>query len=274
MAQDAKKTKFFRIATEGATTDGRTIDRAMLEQMASSYDPKTYGARINMEHIRGYTPDSAFRAYGDVIALKAEEQDGKMRLLAQLSPTKDLVALTNEQRQKVYTSMEVDPDFAGTGEAYLVGLAVTDNPASLGTEMLQFSAKHKAYDARKQRPENLFSAAIEADIEIEDEDAPPRTSDAGKSLFSKVRGLLNRKEATDDQRFSDLSQSVVALAESQSAVLEQLEKFNTNVDELKRAQKDGEKRHSELVQKLSRTDSSPQQRPTSTGSDNGAQTDC
>ncbi|WP_175742727.1 GPO family capsid scaffolding protein [Burkholderia ambifaria] len=272
MAQDAKKTKFFRIATEGATTDGRTIDRTMLEQMASSYDPKTYGARINMEHIRGMYPDGTFRAYGDVIALKAEEQDGKMRLLAQLSPTKDLVAMTTEQRQKVYTSMEVDPDFADTGEAYLVGLAVTDNPASLGTDMLAFSAKHKAFDTRKQRPENLFSAAIEADIEFEDE--TPRTSDAGKSLFSKVRGLLNRKEASDDQRFSDLSQSVVALAESQGQVLEQLEKFNTNFDELKRAQQDGDKRHSELVQKLSRTDSSTQRRPTSTGSDNGAQTEC
>lgn len=272
MAQDAKKTKFFCIATEGATTDGRNIDRKMLEQMARNYDPKKYGARINMEHIRGYTPDSTFRAYGDVEALKTDELDGKMRLLAQLDPTKDLIAMTNDQRQKVYTSMEVDPDFAGTGEAYLVGLAVTDNPASLGTEMLQFSAKHKAYDARKQRPENLFSAAVEAEIEFEED--VPRTGDAGKSLFSKVRDMLNRKGATDDQRFSDLSQSVVALAESQSQVLEQLEKFNTNVDELKRAQKDGEKRHSELVQKLSRTDSSPQQRPTSTGNDNGAQTDC
>ncbi|HDR9512322.1 TPA: GPO family capsid scaffolding protein, partial [Burkholderia cepacia] len=105
MAQDTTKTKFFCIATEGATTDGRKIDRAMLEQMASSYDPKTYGARINMEHIRGMYPDSAFRAYGDVIALKTEEQDGKLRLLAQLSPTKDLVEMTTEQRQKVYSSM-------------------------------------------------------------------------------------------------------------------------------------------------------------------------
>ncbi|MDY7792151.1 GPO family capsid scaffolding protein [Burkholderia ubonensis] len=272
MAQDAKKTKFFCIATEGATTDGRKIDRKMLEQMASNYDPKKYGARINMEHIRGMYPDSAFRAYGDVIALKTDEQDGKTRLLAQLSPTKDLIAMTTEQRQKVYTSMEVDPDFAGTGEAYLVGLAVTDNPASLGTEMLEFSAKSKALDKRKQRPENLFSASVEADIEL-DEDAV-RTNDAGKSLFSKVLGLLNRKEATDDQRFSDLSQSVVALAESQSQVLEQLEKYNASFDELKRAQQDGDKRHSELVQKLSRTDSSTQQRPTSTGSDNAAQTDC
>ncbi|KVP62542.1 phage capsid protein [Burkholderia ubonensis] len=272
MTQDAKTTKFFCIATEGATTDGRNIDRKMLEQMASNYDPKKYGARINMEHIRGMYPDSAFRAYGDVIALKAEEQDGKMRLLAQISPTKDLIAMTTEQRQKVYTSMEVDPNFAGTGEAYLVGLAVTDNPASLGTEMLAFSAKNRAFDTRKQRPENLFSAAVEADIELEDD--TPRTSDAGKSLFSKVRGLLNRKEASDDQRFSDLSQSVVALAESQSQVLEQLEKFNTNFSELQRAQQAGDKRHSDLVEKLSRTDGSTRQRPTSTGNDTAEQTDC
>ncbi|MBN3816290.1 GPO family capsid scaffolding protein [Paraburkholderia sp. Se-20369] len=272
MAQDAKKTKFFCIATEGATTDGRTIDRKMLEQMASNYDPKKYGARINMEHIRGTYPDSAFRAYGDVEALKTDELDGKMRLLAQLDPTKDLIVMTTDQRQKVYTSMEVDPDFAGTGEAYLVGLAVTDNPASLGTEMLQFSAKHKAYDARKQRPENLYSAAVEAEIELED--VAPRTSDAGKSLFSKVRGLLTRKAASDDQRFSDISQSVIELAESQSQVLEQLEKFNTNFAELQRAQQTGDQRHNELVVKLSRTDSSTQQRPTSTGADTAAQTDC
>ncbi|KWI64078.1 phage capsid protein [Burkholderia stagnalis] len=272
MAQDAKKTKFFCIATEGATTDGRNIDRTMLEQMASNYDPKKYGARINMEHIRGMYPDSAFRAYGDVIALKTDEQDGKLRLLAQLSPTKDLVEMTTAQRQKVYSSMEVDPDFAGTGEAYLVGLAVTDNPASLGTDMLAFSAKHKTFDARKQRPENLFSAAVEADIEFED--GAPRTSDVGKALYSKVRSLLTRKEATDDQRFSDLSQSIVALAESQGQVLEQLETFNTNFAELQRAQQAGDKRHNELVVKLSRTDSSAQQRPTSTGGDTAAQTDC
>lgn len=272
MAKDSKKTKFFRIATEGATTDGRTIDRAMLEQMASTYDPDVYGARINMEHIRGIHPESSFRSYGDVIALKAEEQDGKMRLLAQLSPTKELVELTTEQRQKVYTSMEIEPDFAKTGEAYLVALAVTDNPASLGTEMLKFSAKSRVLDARKQRPENLFSAAIEVEIELEDE--APRANDAGKKMFSKVRSLLNRKEASDDHRFSDLSQSVIALAENQSQVLEQLEKFNASFDELKRAQKAGDKRHDDLVVKLSRTDNSTQQRPTATGGDDAAQTDC
>jgi hypothetical protein len=48
-----KKFKSFRVATEGATTDGRTITRAWLSQMAKNYNPATYGARVNMEHIRG-----------------------------------------------------------------------------------------------------------------------------------------------------------------------------------------------------------------------------
>ncbi|PTR05019.1 capsid scaffolding serine peptidase GPO, partial [Novosphingobium sp. GV055] len=37
------KTKPFLLATAGSTVDGRTIDDAMLQQIASSYDPKTYG---------------------------------------------------------------------------------------------------------------------------------------------------------------------------------------------------------------------------------------
>jgi acyl-coenzyme A thioesterase PaaI-like protein len=62
------KTKPFLLATAGSTVDGRSIDDAMLEQMVSSYDPKTYGARLNIEHVRS-APDGPFRAYGDVLEL-------------------------------------------------------------------------------------------------------------------------------------------------------------------------------------------------------------
>ena len=41
------------LATAGSTVDGRSIDARDLEQIAASYDPKTYGARVNIEHIRG-----------------------------------------------------------------------------------------------------------------------------------------------------------------------------------------------------------------------------
>ena len=65
----SKKSRFFRVAVEGATSDGRTIDRDWLLQIAKHYNPKVYGARVNMEHIRGYGPNSDFRAYGDVLAI-------------------------------------------------------------------------------------------------------------------------------------------------------------------------------------------------------------
>ena len=142
----AQKSKFFRVAVDGATTDGRTIDRSWIEQMARNFDPQKYGARIWLEHIRGIYPDSDFRAYGDVTAVKAEEVtiDGKKKLalFAQIAPLPDLVAMTTKNKQKVYTSIEVNPKFADTGEAYLVGLGVTDSPASLGTDVLSFAAQN------------------------------------------------------------------------------------------------------------------------------------
>ena len=104
MSTTAKKpvSKFFRVAVEGATSDGRVIDRAMLEQIAASYDPKVYGARINVEHIRGLSPSSEFRAYGDVLAVKTEEVEiggvKKLALFAQISPTDELVGIDNATR--------------------------------------------------------------------------------------------------------------------------------------------------------------------------------
>ncbi|EHL6040227.1 GPO family capsid scaffolding protein [Escherichia coli] len=48
------KAKRFRIGVEGATTDGREIQREWLEQMAASYNPAVYTALINLEHIKSY----------------------------------------------------------------------------------------------------------------------------------------------------------------------------------------------------------------------------
>ncbi len=49
-----------------------------------------------------------------------------------------LLAL-NKAGQKLFTSIRVIEDFAATGKAYLMHLAITDEPASLGTEQLSFS---------------------------------------------------------------------------------------------------------------------------------------
>ena len=93
----AGKTKFFRVATEGATTDGRRIERNWIEQMAKNFDPKKYGARVWLEHFRGIFPDGPFRAYGDVTAVEARPvEDGKLALFAQIEPSPDLVKIVND----------------------------------------------------------------------------------------------------------------------------------------------------------------------------------
>lgn len=205
-----KTARFFRVAVEGATaSDGRVIERAWLEQMAASYNPDTYAARVNMEHIRGFSGDGPFKAYGDVRALKTEEVeiqiDGKaekrLALFAQIDPTDDLVTF-NKARQKIFTSIEVEPNFSNTGKAYLMGLAVTDSPASLGTEALQFSAKSndpyaatlkQALDSRKQHKTSVFSAAFETELNFEvaadeDKNTGGLTLDAIVSAFGRLIG--------------------------------------------------------------------------------------
>ena len=177
------KTKWFRVAVEGATaTDGRIIEKQWLSDIGAGYKRETYGARVNLEHIRGFTPDGPFKAYGDVLAVKTEnvtiELNGKsetrLALFAQVDPTDELVKFT-KARQKIYTSIEVAPNFANSGKAGLVGLAVTDSPASLGTDILSFSAKPEGaalkamFDGRKTAADNLFSEGCETSIEIEPE---------------------------------------------------------------------------------------------------------
>lgn len=195
------KSKFFRVAVEGATVDGRTIDRKWLEEMAATYNPSTYAARVNLEHIRGAMPLSnttPFGSYGDVIALKTETIDldiggkteKKLALFAQIEALDPLIEL-NRKGQKLFTSIEVNPSFADTGKAYLMGLAVTDTPASLGTEMLEFSAKMGANSplaGRKQQPGNFFSVASEANIElIEDQQNADPTG-----VFASLKTLIDR----------------------------------------------------------------------------------
>jgi hypothetical protein len=45
----------------------------------------------------------------------------------------------NQAGQKVYPSIEIEPNFAGKGFAYLMGCALTDSPASIATQRLQFN---------------------------------------------------------------------------------------------------------------------------------------
>lgn len=271
MADKAKKKRsdWTRIAVEGATTDGREIERIWIEEMAAQYSPNTYGARLNCEHLRSMWPDGSLGAYGDVVALKAEEVeiDGKQKLalFAQIEPTESLIAL-NSKGQKIYTSIEVDPKFADTGKAYLVGLAITDSPASLGTEALQFSAKNGMYANRKQREGNLFTAADEVRFEFKDVD-----DKSGTGLFARVKELLKGKQRSDDEQFADVGKAIEEVAEHVKDLPDKFSRTDRRVTELTAEVKSLQTELTALKTKLGETeDHNQQQRPPATGG-NGQQ---
>jgi hypothetical protein len=273
------KSKFFRVAVEGATTDGRVIDRSFIEQMAANFDPQVYGARIWMEHLRSTWSAGEFKAYGDVTAVKAEEITlggaKKLALFAQISPTPELVAM-NKARQKIYTSIEINPKFADTGEAYLVGLAVTDSPASLGTEVLSFAAKNPSqnpYASRKQDPDNLFTAAEETTLEFE-EILQPETE--GITLSDTIKNMLKRfstKTTSDDARFGELVGAVETLATHANLSADEFAAEKTRVDTLEAALKQTTEDFAAFKQHVESTDANPTHRPTAAGGDGVAETD-
>lgn len=271
-----KVSKFFRVFTEGDTTDGRVVERSWIEDMAETYDTGKYGARVWLEHIRGVLPDSPFKAYGDVRAVKAEEvEDGKLALFAQIDPTDDLLAMS-KKRQKIYASVEIDPDFAKTGKCYLTGLAVTDSPASLGTEMLEFSAKAKVnpLTERKLKPENLFTAAIETKLEFEVVEEQQEES----GLFSKVKELLSQNKKQTNGNFTEINQVVEEIAQSfsnfEQSTTQQLEKANSNYTELLEEHNQLKEDFNTLKEQLSAEESGGQHRAPATGGDGQVQTDC
>lgn len=180
------KTKAFLLATSGPTVDGRNIEPKLLTEMAESYNPKTYGARLNIEHIRGATGQAPFRAFGDVTELSTAEvevdfngkKEKRTGLYGVFDINEDAKAL-NDAGQKVYPSIEIEPNFAGKGFAYLMGCALTDSPASIATERLQFN--------RQLPGTEVYSRDTAAVIEFADEGG----SASGDSFLTKFGAMLD-----------------------------------------------------------------------------------
>jgi DNA repair ATPase RecN len=206
-------------------------------------------------------------------------------LYAQIEPTESLVKL-NRDKQKIYTSIEVEPNFSDSGEAYLMGLAVTDSPASLGTEMLSFSAKaHKSPLAgRKQSPTTLFSAALEFDLELENESSENESSEnepsESPSLLSRVKTLLSKHKKASTADFTEVHSAVEEIATQTSELMDQyktqtadLEKLQNDFNGLKKEYDDTASAFTELKSQL---DSEPAgtQRPPATGGGDTVATDC
>ena len=273
--------KFFRVATEGATTDGREIQRSWIEQMAKNFNRAKYGARVWLEHYRGVLPESSFAALGDVLAVESREvEDGKLALFAQIDALPSLVAM-NKAKQKIYTSIEIDPNFAKTGEAYLTGLAVTDTPASLGTEVLKFAAQNpdaSPYKGKKHSEGALFSAALETDLGLEGD-----AETIASTLINKFSDLLKNlsgaaaPKPTPETSDAFATKTLEVLGAADAAIQQQAKELAT--EKAAREKLAGEfntlqANFNELSKKLSQQDGSGTNRPEATGSEGVVQADC
>ncbi|CRL46089.1 Phage capsid scaffolding protein (GPO) serine peptidase [Sodalis glossinidius str. 'morsitans'] len=204
-----------------------------------------------------------------MLALKDEDiadgpLKGKLALLAQIDATDDLVAL-NQRRQKIYTSIEYYKKFADTGKAYLTGIAFTDNPASLGSEMMMFSAQHLADRGL------FFGACEETCLAFE----APAVDKPG--LFRHIAALFGKKPSTDDPRFDDVHQAVTLVAEHQQGLDARLGEFSAlpeAIAALQARQGATETALDALTARLGNTDRSPARREPATGGNGVTLTDC
>lgn len=171
-----------RVATSGPTVDGREILPQVLRDIAETYRPSLYTAVIWCEHERQWG------SYGTVYAVRLIEdaddlEPGQVALEAQLKPNDKLLHL-NDMGEKLFTSIEILPNFQGRGKAYMTGIAVTDEPASVGTQELYFSAN--------RRQGRYFAAPVQMD----GFSSEPK-NEVGK-LISALTGLFKRF-AVDDK---------------------------------------------------------------------------
>ena len=189
MAAKTIRTKPFLIATAGSTVDGRTIDAKDLKEMASSFNRQTYAPRVNIEHVRGITPNEPFNCYGDVMELSIgqvdvdfngniEKRDGLFGSFEFFENAKKL----NDAGQKLYPSIEIIDNFAGKGFAYLGGVALTDSPAAIATERMQFN---------RRNPGNINLSSDQAALLEFVEDATG-SEDAATGFFNKLGDLLGQ----------------------------------------------------------------------------------
>ena len=272
MVQDIKISDWLCIAQEGKTIDGREIKREWIESAARNYSIDLYTSLIWCEH-----EDPYWRQFGNnlgiVEELKTEEKDGKLRLMARLRANGFLQYL-NEQEQKIYSSIELLPDFPNEGEHYLVGLAATDQPASTGLSRITFSnptgkttlvsesillfnnkpnVKTKAksfFDRFKFTKKENFTMEPE-EIEKLQSDLAQAKAD-NETLQAKINELTEQLKAGDIPAAQTTIEEIKTKAEETGESIESAESNagNTELSLIKKQNEDLKKRLGELENKF------------------------
>lgn len=195
-------TDFIVIATEGQTIDGRAFKKEWFDKMAKNYDPEVYCAVINAEHFYGN--------YGTVKELRVGKNSaGKATLEAKLIPE---AALLNQEGpfKRVFTSVEILEDFPAPGDQYLVGLAITNTPASTGTTQLCFKTMDNRKVERFPSEELLFKESSS------DKDASLVLSiiSAIKEFFTTSNKPKEEEDTMTDEQLKKITEPIATLQAS------------------------------------------------------------
>lgn len=235
------------IATEGATVDGRAITKAWIEDMAASYSLNEYAALIWPEHFRSSWAPYEGKNWGTVDELKASKKGGKLRLFAKLTANQYLLQ-ANKDGQKLYTSIEINPDFASSGKAYLQGLAVTDSPASTGTTRLKFSMGNSEIEHEYSNLETLNrNDFIFANTNT------PSTEEQAKSLFTQLINLFTT--STKAEAPTNIAEENTMTQEQLDALMGKFGEVTTKIDGI-------ETKFNALEEKVNTFSAAPAEAPT------------
>jgi molybdopterin converting factor small subunit len=201
MARDLT-TGWKRIGRSGPAVDGRVIKPEMIEQAAANYNKDLFTALIWPEHFR-------YINLGTVEELRAaDNEEGGKDLFAKISPNQFYLQ-ANSAGQKLFTSMELTPDFRKTGQWYLTGLGATDDPASAATTEMRLSASAK--------PGVFLAKAVEhADHTFNDQSEPSFLKKIAAALFTNP--TFEDEDMAENAEFKKLKADMDALQQKFAAL--------------------------------------------------------
>lgn len=195
------------ILQAGTTVDGRVIDQKIIDEIAESYSKDVYTARINEDHY------SWSYKYGTVQSV--EKRDDK--LFAVLKPNSMLLRAV-EQGQLLHTSCEYQEKFSDTDKAYLTGLALTDNPASLGTTQIHLSQQNEG------------KVYVQSNFTLKPEQFSQENHEDDASMFNKFKSWLKGDKPTEQlSQHEELEEMSKETEELLKQSVEQNKELNGNL---------------------------------------------
>ena len=207
-------TEWVTLVTAGKLRGGREVTEKNLIDAAQTYDRNEYRAMINSEHRPEY---GNFGQVHDV-RLKNDAK-GRKTLQARLVPNQRFFAMNAEGRRQSL-SVELDLNFMDSGRSYLIGVALTDQPASVGTSFLKLSHQNTL---KSDSIESSFTGQPTSEHDAE-------TSESG--LLTKLTALLNgapKSPPQQDDTMTTPEKTLTAQADIQ-ALQEQTQKLSTQIE--------------------------------------------